>query len=295
MEEFDLTTTISTLNSSNFENDFKKAQVLQLRNNEEEEIKKYQSVCYSIEKIKKKNPSSNVELHYIPLSLSKIGEIYQKKEDLEKALLFMRTSRCFLEYISQNKPSKIRNSESSDEINTDSFEEHNLDKLFDDMHIAFEKPDAPPKQDPQEIVKLFMEAQKKREEEVAKENMEKLMLAVKERQQKLENSRWERFLEYVNKHPIAIALGSILFLGIFLVLSMSMFNFNDLDPGKDLKRLRDEAAEKAKQRGEIPHNHKHHKHKENLNDVQDEIQKLQELMNKVKLEQEMKDKINKEL
>jgi len=289
MEEdsYEFSTELASMNSFSIDNEFKKAKVLMIRNNEEEAVKRFQNVCLSIEGIVKKNPSATVEMHYIPLSMSEIAEVYKKRNDLEKALAYLTTSRKFLEYISVNRPQNVRGTDYSDDPGYD-YEEHKLENLFDQMHEAFDKPDAPPKQDPQEVVKMFMDAQKKREEEIAKENMEKLMQAVKDRQKKLENSRWERFLEYVNQHPIAIALGSIVFLGVFLVLSMTLFSFDELDPGKDLRKLRENAAEKAKAKGEFTK--KPGKSGEERKISSDDMQKLQDLMNKVKLEQEQRDK-----
>ena len=284
---YELSTELAEMDSVSIDKEFNKAEILLFRQKEEEAVKLFQKVCLSIEGVIKKNQSATGEMYFIPLSMSKISEVYKNRNDLEKALAYLTTGRKFLEYISMNRPQNVPDTDHLDYPVCD-HEEHKLESLFYQMHETFNKPDSPPKQDPQEVVKMFMDAQKKREEEIAKENMEKLMQAVKDRQKKLENSRWERFLEYVNQHPIAIALGSIVFLGVFLVLSMTLFSFDELDPGKDLRKLRENAAEKAKAKGEFTK--KPGKSGEERKISSEDMQKLQDLMNKVKLEQEQRDK-----
>lgn len=282
--------TASILNSSAIENNFKIAQVLQIRKEIPKALAKYQSVCVSLENISKNNPGANLELHFIPLSLGKMSDIYKEKQDLEKALAFMKCQRHFLEYMASNKPNREQE-DSTDGADGKGFDEHSLDDLYSEMHKCFEMKDAPPPRDPQEIVKEFAEAKKKQDEENARENMRRLNEILEERKRKLENSKWEQTIEWVSNHPIKLALGALVFLGVFLIIALNSFDIDDHDPNKDLKKLREEAA--AKQRAKREAEKGQHKDTSNENRKppkmsQEEIQKLQQMMEKLKREQEEK-------
>ena len=285
------------MNASSFENTFKQASALVELKKPDLALEKFKSVCESIEAVVRSNPNANVELHLVPLSLTKISDIYKERDDLDKALAFMQVARKFLEYISANRPNK--EDEPSDDGDR---EEYTIGALFIQMHKAFEKPDAPPKQDPAEIVKMFQEAKKKREEEIAKENMQKLKDALAARKEKLRTSRWARFVEYVNNHPIGIAVGSVVFLAVFLVFALLIFRNSESDPSRKLSRARTESTansknaqnrgvrrkgqakerlkemEKQKKMGHA-HDHSHaHAHTHDSFDAEKEQEKLRKLM-----------------
>lgn len=280
----------SVFNSSKIENDFKIAQVLQIRKEIPKALAKYQSVCESLEMISTNNPGANLEIHFIPLSLGKMSDIYKERQDLEKALAFMKCQRHFLEYIASNRPNR-ENENSADGADGKEFEEHSLTDLFIEMHKCFDKKDAPPPRDPQDIVKEFEKAKKKQDEETARENMRKLNEILEERKRKLENSKWEQTIEWVSNHPIKLAIGSLVFLGVFLIIALNCFEIEDHDPNKDLKILRDEAAAKQKAKREAENRDNPQKKQENRKKAkmsQEELQKLQEMMEKLKKEQEEK-------
>ena len=280
------------LNSSTIENNFKIAQVLQIRKEVDKAMSRYKDVCFSLEKIARNNPGANLELQYIPLSLGKMSDIYKERNDLEKALAFMVCQRHFLEYMAANKPNQ-EHEDSTDGEKGKGFEEHSLEELFSEMHAAFDKEDAPPPKDPQDVVKMFMEAKKKEDEERAKENMKRLNEIMEERKRKLENSKWEQTLEWVNNHPIKLAFGAVVFLVVFLLIALNSFDFDDLDPAKEMKQLRRQAAEKNKgknQQAQHAHQHSHKEgdHKHTLSP--EELQQFQEMVEKIKRENEEKEK-----
>ncbi|OHT05014.1 hypothetical protein TRFO_27321 [Tritrichomonas foetus] len=287
--------TASVFNSSTIENNFKIAQVLQIRKEPERALNKYKDVCLSLEKISRNNPGTNLELHFLPLSLGKISEIYKEKNDPEKALAFLVCQRHFFEYMAANRPNH-EHENSTDGADGKDLEEHTLEELFEEMHNAFNKEDAPPPRDPQEVVKLFLEAKKKQDEEIAKENMKRLTEMIEERKRKLENSKWEQTLEWINNHPIKLAIGAVVFLGIFLIIALNSFNFDDLDPGRELKKLRDQAAEKQKaKQAQGPQNKNEHSHAHSHNHAhdkplsQEELKQFQEMVEKLKKEHEEKE------
>lgn len=280
------------LNSSKIENDFKIAQVLRIRKEIPKALIKYQRVCESLEVISTNNPGANMELKFIPLSLNEISGIYQEKKDLEKALAFMRCQTHFWEYILSNTPNR-ENENSSDAANGKEIKEHSLPDLFKEMHNCFDMKDTPPPppHDPQDIIKKFEEAKKKQDEETARENMRKLNEILEERRRKLENSKWEQTIEWVSNHPIKLAIGALVFLGVFLIIALNCFEIEEHDPNKELKMLRDEAAakQKAKREAEGANNqNQHHDHQKQPKMSQEELQKLQEMMEKLKKEQEDK-------
>lgn len=226
--------TKALLNSSTIENNFKIGQVLAIQNKEEQALAKFKDVCISLENIIKHNPDATVELHFLPLSLGEMSNIYKKRNDLNKALAFMSTERKFLEYMAANKPNQENDNDTQPE--TFPIEEHNLSDLLSEMHNDFAMPDAEPPKDPQEIVKMFMKAKEKQDEETVKRNLEILNKMAKERQERLANSRWERFLEYVNDHPIRIAIGAVVFLLIFLFLTFLVISLDE-DEEDNLSRV----------------------------------------------------------
>ena len=283
-----------TMNASSFENTFKQACALVELKKPDEAIKKFRFVCEQIEAIIRTNPNANIELHLVPLSLTKVSDIYKDRDDLDKALALMTTARKFLEYIEANKPN--RDNEPSDD--GADHEEYTIGALFLEMHKSFDMEDAPPKPDPEELVKMFQEAKKKREEEIAKENMQKLKEALEARKEKLRTSRWARFVEYLNSHPIGIAVGSIIFLAIFLGFALLIFKSDDNDPTRHLNRARRESEsnskegkergkrhqprgkkvqDKTKKQQQKPHTHTHDHSHENY-DAAKEQEKLQKLM-----------------
>lgn len=282
----------NVLNASKIENDFKMAQVMKIQQQTDRAIKKFKDVCFNLEAIIKHNPGATTEIHFIPLSLGELSEIFKERRDLNKALAFVKCQRKFLEYIHSNRPHH-ENEYSGEGTDEPEFPEHNLSDLFEEMHKAFEKEGAPPERDPQDVVKLIMEAQKKQEQETAKKNLEKLQQLVAERKKRLEESRWEQTLEWVNDHPIRVAFGAIVFLLIFITIAINSFNFEDLDPGKDLRKLREEAALKAKLKGENgpqPENHEHHHHDHEPPKMSEaELKEIQEMMNKLKDEQKQRE------
>lgn len=279
----------SVFNASTIENNYKIAEVLQIRNEIPKAIKRYQDVCLALERITNSNPGAQSELRFAAMSLGKLSEIYQKKEDFDKALAFARCQRGFLEFIANNKPNQ------EDECSTDGGEaelpEHKLEDLWEQMHAAIDMADAPPPKDPQEVVQLFLEAKKKQDAENARRNMEMLNQIMEEKKKKLETSRWEQTLEWINQHPIKLAISAVVFLGVFLAIALSMFDFEQLDPSRDMRRLREQAAEnqrlKREQEGntETGHEHHHHHHHSDQKMSAEDMQKFQEMVEELKKQQ----------
>lgn len=283
VDHFTMALDTSVLNSSAIENNFKIAQVLKIRGEIPHAINKFKDVCYSLEKVVKMNPSAQCELHFIPMSLGELSKIYQEKEDIEKALAFTKCQRAFLEFMANNKPNQ--EGECSTDGGEDELPEHTLPELFSEMTRAFEMEDAPPPKNPQEVVQLFLEAQKKQEQETARRNLEMLNKLTEERKRKLESSRWGQTVEWVNQNPIKLAVFCLVFLGVFLAIAIPMIRLEKIDPSEPIRQLRDEAARKAaKKRGVDPnqaHQHHHHSHGEPKM-TQEDMKKFQEMVNELK-------------
>lgn len=230
----------TVLSATSIENSFKMAQVLAIRNEIVQAIQRFQSVCLSLEKVVRMNPASHCEIHFIPLALGELSSIYQKKDDVEKALGLTQCQRGFLEYIANNRANQ------EDEDSTDGGEtelpEHRIEDLFEQMHRAFDREDAPPPRDPQELVQLFMEAKKKQEEKVARENMEMLKRSAEERRLRLENSKWEQTIEWVSNNPLKLAVATAVFLCVFLAVALSVVDSDTFDASKDRKQRRERAT-----------------------------------------------------
>jgi hypothetical protein len=162
-----------------------------------------------------------VEIHHIPLSLGKLTEIYMKKEDQQKALAFIQCQKKFFEYIAANQPNL--EGENSTDGGID-LPEHNLNNLFNEMHAAFDMADAPPPRDPQEVVQMVLEAKKKYEQEQAAANLAKLKQIMAEREAKKDTSRWLQTLDYIDQHPIRVTLGAVVFMLVFLLITITSFD-----------------------------------------------------------------------
>ena len=275
--------TESILNASQIENNFKIAQVLQIRKETEKSIRKYQDICFSLEKIIFNNPNSNVEIHYIPLSLSKLSDIYKEKEDFNKALLFMTCSRKFLEYIanerSRHSSEKTFNEEGGEENFQPLYEEHSLNELFQMMHSAFEAPDSLPPKDPQEIISEFLSAKKRQEEEVVLSNLAKVKRINEERKLRLANSRFERFVEWVNGHSVIVVFIIFLIFIVFLSLSFLYMSHSNNSIRKIIDHNRQNPSQSN--RFDLHINGKNDKHHHNRKFSHDDIKQFREKFRKL--------------
>ncbi|EAY00313.1 hypothetical protein TVAG_179840 [Trichomonas vaginalis G3] len=248
------------MNSSTYENQYKQGDALVKLGKPDAALQKFKSVCENLEVLMKANPAARIESHLIPMSLTKMADIYKDKKDVNKALALMKNARHFLEYMCANKPN--REDEDSDEA--DNAEHYTLGALFVEMHKAFDMEDATPPSDAEEITRIFLEAKKKHEEETARKNIEKLKAINEARKEKLRNSRWARFVELVNDHPIAFAIGSVVFLSVFLIISLMMFtieppvNVFDQKRSKYEKNLPPDYVPPGQRHGHT-HNHEHEK------------------------------------
>jgi hypothetical protein len=229
------------LSSSDIENKFKMAQVLQIRGDFPRAITVFQNVCVAVERVARANPSAHVELHQIPLSLGHLSEIYLKKEDQQKALALIQCQKKFFEYIASNLPNL--ESENSTDGASD-LPEHDLPDLFREMHATFEMADAPPPRDPQEVVQMVLEAKKKYEQEQAAANLSKLKQIMADREAKKNTSRWLQTLDYIDQHPIRVTLGAVVFMLVFLAITVISFDTRKL-AGRDDKAGRRDAGRKA--------------------------------------------------
>lgn len=258
------------ISSCVLENNFKIAQVFEMQNQLTQAINKYQEVCYSIETISKTLPDTNLEFHLLQLSLGRLCDIYKKKDDIEKAIGFVKLQKKFLEYIAVNQP--IRGDSEEDFKDFDSFEQHNLNDLFCELHEVFDKPDAPPPPDSNEILKNFFEEKKQREEDTKKHNMERLLQLVEERKKRLENSRWERFLDWMNNHPVGISVALILFIGFSLVFVLI---YTGNAESANVRYLRENPRHKPNfNRNNYPKSHQNRHEHISKQDIDQEINEL---------------------
>jgi hypothetical protein len=268
---------VEMLTSAEIENKFKMAQVLQIRNDYPRAISVFKSVCLAVERIARANPNSHVELHHIPLSLAKLSEIYVKREDQQKALAFLQCEKKFFEYIASNMPNR-ESENSTDGADGIDLPEHNLNTLFNEMHAAFDSPDAPPPRDPQEVVQMVLEAKKKYEEEQAAANLEKLKRIMAEREAKKDTSRWLQTLDYIDQHPIKVTFGAVGFMLLFLIITIGTFDRRTI-PNRNLSNV-------GKNTGKgTSHSHEHPEQpRMNPKMTAEELQKLKETLEKLQKE-----------
>ncbi|OHS99094.1 hypothetical protein TRFO_34590 [Tritrichomonas foetus] len=258
-----------SLTSALISNDFRLAQVLQMQKRYDKALEKYQSVCISLKNIFLENPKADIDFSFVPLSINKIVEIYREREDIRKAVDFMKVEKICLEYIQAGKKSQP-----TEEIIT---------RIFKELDHAFSTPEAP-KIDPQEIVKNYLEEKKKQEEQMVQENLEKLMNYPAEKERQKNKSLRKRIFSWIEDNPIfIISITIVLFLGclaFFLVTALMGYNTKGRR-GRNLhknvnQQLNSPEMQKMKELSEIlskqtqfddrfhpyneHHNHEHHNH-----------------------------------
>ena len=195
------------------ENTFKMGQLLQLQKKYDLAIEKYKEVCYSMADILKEHPEA--EFHLIPLSIGKAVEIYRERDDIDKALALMKVERKFLETMAASK----EDFKSEDGDGEFKCQKHDINKLLREMKSAFEMK-KPATQSPEEIVKMLLEERKKQEQEAQQRNMQRLLEIAQERKNRLANSRWERFTDWLSNNPVVLIIGVVVLLGSFLIFML---------------------------------------------------------------------------
>jgi hypothetical protein len=195
------------LTSPEVENKIKAAQLHYARSDIPRAISAYQGDCLCIESLVRAHPGSRVALHPIPLSLGKLSEIYQQKEDQRKAAAYLQCEKRFFDYLAAARPSG-----------------RDLSDLLDEMHSIFDSPDAPLPRDPKEIVQMVLDAKKKYDEEQAAANLKKLNDIDEAKKGTLEHSRWGVFRQCITRYPFRVGFGAAAFIGLFVVLAMGSFD-----------------------------------------------------------------------
>ena len=200
--EFDPAAPVS---SAVLENTFKMGQILQIQKKYPQAIEKYLYVCNSMLEIMRKNPETEFPL--LVLAISKLVEIYREQQDLDRALAFMKVEKELLETMAARKGTKLDDDEK--------VEEHDMGEMMDHMEQAMNMKND--KKSPEEIVQMLMEARKQQERESQEQNMKHLMEIVEERKKRYENSRWERFSDWMSDNPVVVIIICCVLLGIFVL------------------------------------------------------------------------------
>lgn len=192
------------------ENTFKMGQVLQIQKKYDQALEKYLYVCNSMLPILRQHPEAEYSL--LIVTISKLVEIYREKDELDKAIAFMKVERELLETLAARKGTY---KDDDDDVKEFKAQEHDMTSMMDHMESALHlKTD---KKSPEEIVQMLMEARKKQERENQEKNMQDLLKMLEERQKKYENSRWERFTDWLSDNPVFVVIGSVAILAIFIV------------------------------------------------------------------------------
>lgn len=147
----------------------------------------------------------------------------KKRMILKRLISSLFVTGSFLEYLNANKPQRDGNFKKKLGKGEDAPPDHNIFDLFENMHQCFDTPDTPPPTPPEDIAKMYMEAKEKQDAETVKENMNKLREFNEERKRKLETSRWARFADWTNQHPMQFAIILSVFLLLLLIGVFAIF------------------------------------------------------------------------
>ena len=251
--------------SSSIENQFRMAQVLQRKGDIDFAIKKYIELCLGVEKTVLLNPGADVELQWPVLALGSISDIYQDKQDYNKAIAFRKVQNEFLTFMKMKKQASQSGSD-SDENEGDFFEiattGHQYQALFKKMHEAIDEPEAKPRESAEELAKRIIAAKHKEEEDKIEEIINELNKANAEREAAIQRSFFKRNLRRITEHPI-------IFVTVLLSLTILTVLYIHFKPKKkvtipggldaNIAFLQKYMADYEKKHG-IKHDHDHHHH-----------------------------------
>lgn len=211
------------ISSSSLENEFKIAQILQMQKRFDQAIKKYKSIINSFEIITRQQPNTLIDYSITALSIGHLVEIYKSQNDLDRALSLLSIQKKFIEHISASKPTHQNNSDPD----IASLHEQNVLSLFDELNTILNMPSMQPKKPPEEIINDFLKEKEKQDKKAAEQNMLHLLKLVEEKKRRLENSRFERWSDWINNNPIAILIFAMIFLSLFLLFIFTQFKLED--------------------------------------------------------------------
>ncbi|OHT15988.1 hypothetical protein TRFO_42145 [Tritrichomonas foetus] len=223
--------------ASSIENDFKIAQVLKYQNKTSQSINKFQSVIKSVENIFRQAPEKEIDLNIVPIAIGNLVEIYKGNDELDKALKLLEIQKLFL-----NKIISMKSNDSNKQDYIKTAEDHRkytVIDLFDRLNNIFKMPSPKPPESPQKVLNQFLKEKEKQESDMAKENMMKLLEIIEAKKRRYENSRFERWSDWINNNPIAILIFSIAVFGTLLIVIVSMTQVSDQDSlhHRQLKKL----------------------------------------------------------
>ena len=224
---------MENISNSSLENDCKFAQILQMQNRIDQAIKKYVHVINSYETITRNEPNSFIDYSITAVSIGQLIEIYKNESDLDKALSLLPIQKKFIDHIAAAK----QVCSNGDQIEKQEFiesQKQNILLLFDQFNEALEKPSAPPKKKPEEVINDFLKEKKKQDNKIAEQNMLRLLHLVEEKKKRLENSRLERWSDWINNNPVAMLIFAMIFLGLFLIFIFAQFKFDDDRPSRKI-------------------------------------------------------------
>ena len=199
---------------------YKMGEVLKAKGDIEFAIEKFVEIIVKMEKIITLNPNSNHESQYLIFALAQLSDIYAKKKDYKKSLLFRNLQNDFLLMFSKNKNSSKKEEKNEEEEDSEDHEEFfeltttgkKYLELFARAKEAIETPDKEPEEDLSELAKRYMEAKKKDEEVLVK----KLEETAKKREEEVQQSFILRMGQKISDYPFVFAF---IFLAIAIIIA----------------------------------------------------------------------------
>lgn len=267
--------------NSSLENDFKIARVLQMQNRTDQAIKKFMQVINSYETITRREPNSHIDYSIAALSIGHLVEIYKNESELDKALSLLSIQKKFIEHMTTLKKIYSKENQAENQELIDSSKQ-NILFLFDQLNSTIIKPNSPPKKRPEEVINDFLEEKKKQDSKNAEQNMLRLLKLVDEKKKRLENSRFERWTDWINNNPVVMLIFAMIFLGLFLIFIFTQFKFDDERPSQKLN--------KQKKQNQIV-NDKNNDNSDIPKLTKEELRQLSEKMKKVG-DEKLQQKIN---
>lgn len=202
------------LTVQNFENLYNQGNALQQLAKPTEALRKYKKLCEAVEYQYNHGHMSKEDLHYVPIALSKMADIYHARPDLHKALLYMTTARQFIEFLHPEKKQ-----EDSEEM--DPNPPKDIPSLFKKMHSRFDSMDSLLLPDSNEIIRKFLDSKRIHDEEVAQGRIHEIENAVKRKYEYDQLTFSQRFELFYSNHPYFVlfgAIGVILFFTFFFIV-----------------------------------------------------------------------------
>jgi hypothetical protein len=194
--------------SSVIENTFRMAQVLERKRDCDSAISKFLLVCTSIERVVALNPGSDVDIRFAILSLGRIANIYDDREDWSKSLAFRRCEQAFLTYLRDHQARADDGDIASVAATARAYLE-----IFRGVHAAAALPEHRP-ETPAEIARRYRAAIEQDRDNQTERVIRLLEESAEAKRVELSNSVWRRNVERVVNHPFAFVFCLLVVAGV---------------------------------------------------------------------------------